>query len=224
MNWADQKVILSGSIQVQMTQQRARVEMDVTQLTFGQLKYLRFIQDHPGSSKIIQESCMLDESFRFIQVKWRFCRSIEVVFSECVFVVVWSNGFIALPAQNQLCTLKSEVRFPCIGWLDVRWTLDEIYHSIQYPPQTWGGCTKNIPPKLFLSPPKIPPKLGGETMSPPSSQIWGGPNFSSPPNLGGTPPNFVHPPQILVHPPQIFGVSPPNFAASPPNFSSPPNF
>ena len=101
--------------------------MDVTQLTFGQLKYLRFIQDHPGSSKIIQvhpgfiqESCMLDESFRFIQVKWRFCRSIEVVSSECVFVVVWSNGFIALPAQNQLCTLKSEVRFPCIGWSDVR--------------------------------------------------------------------------------------------------------
>ena len=42
------------------------------------------------------------------------------VFSECVFVVVWSNGFIALPAQNQLCTLKSEVRFPCIGWSDVR--------------------------------------------------------------------------------------------------------
>ena len=35
----------------------SRVEMDVTQLTFGQLKYLRFIQDH------------LDESFRFIQVK-----------------------------------------------------------------------------------------------------------------------------------------------------------
>ena len=95
----------------------SRVEMDVTQLTFGQLKYLRFIQDHPG---FIQESCMLAESFRFIQVKWRFCRSIEVVFSECVCVVVWSNGFIALPAQNQLCTLKSEVRFPCIGWSDVR--------------------------------------------------------------------------------------------------------
>ena len=70
----------------------------------------KIIQNHPRTMHV---GCILQVH----PSKMKVLRSIEVVFCECVLLVVWSNGFIALPAQKQLCTLKSEVRFPCMGWL-----------------------------------------------------------------------------------------------------------